>query len=152
MSAGKGKRGADGPLAATSSSSGSSDEDSPRRPPVSFQESALEPQLEQDSVTAVFPIAVGVGKLLTKGGLMSTPRIGQIQHQDVRKPKLKKKRADLTVGDLEMTKATLQPATPRSRPPRGEKLKIMSMRKRYRATAVYLLTTLCLPLYQLIRL
>lgn len=131
MSAGKGKRGADGPLAATSSSSGSSDEDSPRRPPVSFQESALEPQLEQDSVTAVFPIAVGVGKLLTKGGLMSTSRIGQIQHQDVRKPKLKKKRADLTVGDLEMTKATLQPATPRSRPPRGEKLKIMSMRKRW---------------------
>src|SRR6218665_76145 len=149
MSAGQGKRGADGPLAATSSST---DEDWPRGPPVSFQESSLEPQLEQDSVTAVFPIAVGVGKLLTKGGLMSTPRIGQIQHQDVRKPKLKKKRADLTVGDLEMTKATLQPATPRSRPPRGEKLKIMSMRKRYRATAVYLLTTLCLPLYQLIRL
>lgn len=121
MSAGKGKRGADGPLAATSSSSGSSDEDSPRHPPVSFQESVLEPQLEKDAVAAVSPLAVVAGQLLTKGGLMSTPRIGQMQqHQDVRKPKLKKKRADLTVGDLGMTKATVQPATPRSRPPRGE--------------------------------
>lgn len=116
-----GKRGADEPLAATSS--GSSDEDSPRRPPV--VKLNLEARLVSDVTSAAAaassPGAATAGKLLLSkgGGLLVTPRIGQAaqgHRSQVRGPKLKKKRSE--DGGLQETK--LQAVTPRSRPQRGK--------------------------------
>lgn len=146
MSAGKGKRGADGPLAATSSSSsGSSDEDSPRRPPLicSGNSFSAAPPPSTDCSTAssstAAPAAGGDDVLL--GGVrcriskadeagddaalpsdvptlsLITPRIGQPQQQqqEVRRPKLKKKRAD-TVDDFRLVAPpTSLQTTPRNK-------------------------------------
>lgn len=115
-----GKRGADEPLATTS---GSSDEDSPRRPAVVNLN--LEPKLGKDatlaaaSSTGASAAAASKVLLLKGGGLLVTPRIGQAvqgQRSEVRRPKLKKKRSE----DGELQGTELQAVTPRTRPHRGK--------------------------------
>lgn len=114
MSAGKGKREADGPLTTTSSSS---DEDSPRYHPVVKQN--LEQKLGKNNAISISFHTGNADKFLSRAGLLATPRIMQThQHSDRRRPQLKKKRGDSDKEELRETK--LQTSTPRNMQQRGK--------------------------------
>lgn len=116
MSAGKGKREAEGPLTTTSSSS---DEDSPRYHPVVRQN--LEQTLGKNNTVSINFHTGNSDRFLSKAGLLATPRIiqtHQTQHSDRRRPQLKKKRGDTNKNEPRET--NLLASTPRGMQQRGK--------------------------------